>query len=74
MTSLLLLKTTEMHASYFLKIFRCLTAKKKKKSPHCNTNLRGILNHHEHLVNVRLHYNLLTCHTSDKVTFERLVI
>ena len=56
---LLLLKTAEIHTSYFLKIFRCLTGQ-KQKSPHCYANLRGTLNRYEHLIKVRLHYNVLT--------------
>ena len=33
---LLLIKTTKMLASYFFKIFHCLTAKKKKKTKQKN--------------------------------------
>ena len=42
---LLLIKTTKMLASYFFKIFRCLTAKKKKKKKNYPT-LRQISKAH----------------------------
>ena len=43
---LLLIKTTKMLASYFFKIFRCLTAKKKKKKKKNNPTLRQISKTH----------------------------
>ena len=74
----LLLKTTEIHASYFLKIFRCLTKKKKKKkkkSPHCYANPRGTLNLYEHFITCLLNlFNLTHSYPNEEVTFKRLVI
>ena len=75
-------KTTEIHASYFLKIFCCLTAKEKiiinkyiKKSLHCYENRRVTLNRYEHLIKCLLkRFNLTHSHPNENVTFEGLVI